>query len=57
MDPSGVDTNIYMDTVTVVDNVLVMKARTGGNGVQMCLTATVTIDGGTYSLRRQILHF
>jgi alpha-L-fucosidase 2 len=48
MDPQGVDTNIYMDTVTVVDNVLVMKARTGGNGVQMCLTATVTVEGGMF---------
>ena len=58
MDPQGVDTNIYMDTVTVVDNVLVMKAQTGGNGVQMCLTATVTIEGGTFnSLRRKILQF
>lgn len=58
MDPQGVDTNIYMDTVAVVDNVLVMKARTGGNGVQMCLTATVTIEGGTFnSLRRKILQF
>lgn len=58
MDPLGVDTNIYMDTVTVVDNVLVMKARTGGNGVQMCLTATVTIEGGTSSsLRGKTLQF
>jgi alpha-L-fucosidase 2 len=58
MDPQGVDTNIYMDTVTVIDSVLVMKARTGGNGVQMCFTATVTIEGGTFnSLRRKILQF
>ena len=46
MDPEGVDTNIYMDNVTVVDNVLVMKARTGGGGVQLCLTAVVTAEGG-----------
>jgi alpha-L-fucosidase 2 len=46
MDPEGVDTNIYMDSVTVVDNCLVMKARTGGDGVRMCLTATVTAQGG-----------
>lgn len=47
LQPQDVDTNTYMDSVAVVDNVLVMKARTGGNGVQMCLTATVTIEGGT----------
>jgi alpha-L-fucosidase 2 len=46
MDPEGVDTNIYMDSVTEVDNALVMKARTGGGGVQLCLTATVTAEGG-----------
>jgi alpha-L-fucosidase 2 len=46
MDPEGVDTNIYMDSVTAVNNVLVMKARTGGDGVQLCLTATVTAEGG-----------
>lgn len=47
MDPEGVDTNIYMDTVTVVDNALVMKAKTGGDGVQLCLTATASVEGGT----------
>ena len=46
MDPAGVDTNIYMDTVTASNNCLMMKARTGGDGVQLCLTATVTIEGG-----------
>jgi len=48
MDPEGVDSNIYMDSVTVVDNILVMKARTGGEGVQMCLTATVITEGGLF---------
>lgn len=46
MDPEGVDTNVYMDSVTVVNNVLAMKARTGGDGVQLCLTAAVTAEGG-----------
>lgn len=47
LNPQDVDTNTYMDSVSVIDNVLVMKARTAGGGVHMCLTATVTIDGGT----------
>lgn len=46
MDPEGVDTNIYMDAVTVSNNILVMKARTGGGGVALCLAATVIVEGG-----------
>ena len=46
MDPEGVDTNVYMDTVTASNNCLVMKAQTGGDGVKLCLTATVTVERG-----------
>lgn len=51
MDPEGVDTNIYMDSVTAVDHVLVLKAKTGGDGVQLCLAAAISIDGGTFCER------
>ena len=46
MDPEGVDTNIYMDSVKVVNDVLVMKAKTGGGGVELCLAAAVSAVGG-----------
>ena len=46
MPPDGVDTNIYLDSIKVVQNCLVLKARTGGNGVQLCLTARVVVEGG-----------
>ena len=46
MDPEGVDTNIYMDTVNASNNCLVMKAQTGGGGVRLCLTATVITEQG-----------
>ena len=52
MDPEGVDTNIYMDSVSVVHNALVMKAKTGGDGVELCLTATVSVERGICGVRR-----
>lgn len=42
----GVDTNIYMDIVTVSYGCLLLKAQTGGNGVQVCLGVTVQVHGG-----------
>ena len=49
MPPTGIDTNVYMDSVTVTNNCLVMKGSTGGNGVRFCLVASVTVDGGKSS--------
>jgi hypothetical protein len=37
-----------MDSVTVTDGVMVMKARTGSGGVEMCLTATVYAEKGMF---------
>ena len=47
MDPEGVDTNIYMDSVEVMDDMLVMRAKTGGGGVDLCLVAAVSTTGGS----------
>jgi len=44
----GVDTNIYMDSITVSDRCLILKAQTGGNGVQVCLAVTVHVQGGMF---------
>lgn len=44
----GVDTNIYMDSITVSDRCLILKAQTGGNGVQVCLAVTVHVQGGVF---------
>ena len=46
MPPDGVDTNIYLDSISVADDCLVLKARTGGDGVRLCLTSTVKAEGG-----------
>ena len=46
MPPDGVDTNIYLDSIEIVHGYLVLKARTGGHGVQLCLTAKVAVEGG-----------
>ena len=46
MSPEGVDTNVYLDSISLVRKCLVMKARTGGDGVGLCLAATVTVEGG-----------
>lgn len=42
----GPDGNVYMDSIEEVDGCLVMKARTGGNGVQLCLVASVEVEKG-----------
>ena len=47
MDPEGIDSNIYMDSIVAKDGVLTMKGQTGGNGVTFCLTAVVQTQGGT----------
>jgi alpha-L-fucosidase 2 len=47
--PGDIDTCLYMDTISVVDNCLVLRAITGGNGVGLALTATVRVDGGEIS--------
>lgn len=42
----GLDTNVYMDSIKVVENSLVMKAQTGGKGVEFCLVVEVVVEGG-----------
>ena len=49
MPPTGIDTNVYMDSVTVVNDCLVMKGGAGGNGIRFALAALVTADGGESS--------
>lgn len=45
--PEESDTNVYLDWVRPVnDDTLVMKAREGGGGVEICLAATVRIENG-----------
>ena len=46
MPPDGVDTNIYLDSIEIAHGYLLLKARTGGNGVQLSLTARVAAEGG-----------
>ena len=46
MPPDGVDTNIYLDSIEVVQDCLVLKAKTGGDGVKLCLTAKVVVEDG-----------
>ncbi|KFZ00550.1 hypothetical protein V500_01029 [Pseudogymnoascus sp. VKM F-4518 (FW-2643)] len=43
----GLDTNVYMDSIEVIENSLVMKAQTGGKGVELCLVAKVLVEGGS----------
>jgi alpha-L-fucosidase 2 len=42
----GLDTNVYMDSIEVIGTTLVMRAQTGGNGIELCLVATVVAEGG-----------
>jgi alpha-L-fucosidase 2 len=43
----GVDTNVYMSSIEEIGGSLVMKGRTGGDGVHFCLVATVKIEEGS----------
>jgi alpha-L-fucosidase 2 len=45
---TGFDSNIYMDSIRAVDGCLALKAQTGGNGVGLCLVATVMVEGGSF---------
>ncbi|KIM93158.1 glycoside hydrolase family 95 protein [Oidiodendron maius Zn] len=42
----GLGTNVYMDSIEVIENAVVMKAQTGGKGVELCLIATVVVERG-----------
>jgi len=50
----GPDGNVYMDSIEEVDGCLVMKAKTGGNGVQLCLVASVEVEQGQFSVMPSI---